>query len=80
MASEPAMLGSMPRTCRSAHEQTLHHLFVLAEGAGVADPHREAIPALDGLGDDPAAQGDLDGVLDVADADAVACRLLAGRS
>ena len=52
-------------------------LLVLAEIAGVADAHREAVAALDGLRDDPAAQGHLDRVLDVGDADAVAGRLLA---
>src|SRR5262249_46697889 len=53
----------------------LDHLLVLAESTRVADADREAVPTLDRLRDDPAAEGDLDGILDVADADAVACRL-----
>src|SRR5207244_11729660 len=44
---------------------------------GITDADREAVAALDRLRDDPAAQSDLDRVLDVTDTDAVACRLLA---
>src|SRR5262249_24037080 len=55
-----------------AHEQALDGLLVLAEVAGIAKAHRESIASFHGLGNDPAAQGYFDGVLDVADADAVA--------
>ena len=58
-------------------EQILHRLLVFAEGAGVADADGEPLAAFDGRGDRLAAQGRLDDVLNVADVDAVAGRLLA---
>ncbi len=63
------------RTRHTADEQALDVLLVLAEVTGVADAHRETVAALDGGCDDLAAQRHLDGVLDVADRQAVAGRL-----
>src|SRR5207249_4421508 len=63
---------SLAALAAAADQQALDGLLVLAEVAGVADAHREAVAARDRVGDDPAAQGDLDRVLDVADTHPVA--------
>ena len=79
-SAEKASTARCGRPLPRLTSNRLTDLFVLAEVAGVTDADREAVAALDRLRDDPAAQGDLDGVLDVVDADAVAGRLLRGRS
>src|SRR5207302_7719280 len=61
-----------PRT----NQQMPHRLLIFSEIPRVADAHWEAVPALDRLGEHPAAQGHFDRVLDVAHLDAVAGRPL----
>src|SRR5262245_62410000 len=61
----------------AADEQLLHLILVLAEIASIANSHREAIASFDGLRDGAAAEGNFDRLLNIADADAVAGRLLA---
>ena len=58
-------------------QQVLHVLFVLAEGAGVADAHGKSLASFHRHGDGLAAQGGFDHVLNVADVDAVAGRPVA---
>src|SRR5262249_22191960 len=77
-APRPAAWGG--RTARrhalSRDEDSLQRLDVVAERPGVADADRVAFPALDRHREGPPAHRDLDHVLDVADLDAVAGRLL----
>src|SRR5262249_40222091 len=61
----------------TADQQALDCLLVLAEVSGVADTYREAVAAFHRLRYGPTPQGDLNGVLDVADAHTVAGRFLA---
>src|SRR5258708_2939305 len=61
----------------AAHQQTLNRFLVVAEVARIADANRETIASFHGLRDGSAAERDFDGILNVADPDAVAGRLLA---
>ena len=69
--------GPHRRPSPGGDEDVLERLHVVAIVAGVADPDRVALAALDGLRQRPAAHRRLDHVLDVADVDPVAGRLLA---
>jgi len=62
---------------RPGHEDSLHGLDAVASLTGVADTDGVAFAAFDGGGGADAAQGDLDDILHIADADAVAGDLLA---
>ena len=67
-----AACGFAAHGAAGVDQEVLHVFLVLAEAAGVADPHGEPLAAFDRRRDRLAAQGHLDHVPDIADVHAVA--------